>query len=204
MKITIILTVLLSLSVQAEGDEITLKDGTVYHGKIVQQFLKESPDGVHKSIGDDGVERSYVHIYKFHAPNGRIYEFESSQVENVQLGDQSINLGQKSILSINDGYVEGRLAAEFHGTPGWFVGGIGSGLAGGLIGTGIIWIFAGSSGTGLHEFELREIHSKGDRYYRGYIGGHQERMQSKRKSSALGGGLIGTAVGVIILISAAN
>ena len=101
------------------------------------------------------------------------------------------------------GRVDGRLFAEQASTSGRFVGGLGAGMLLGLIGTGIAYAVADNDGiTTPDEALLRGAGDQG--YLTGFEEGYAQRLRARRKSAALGGGLLGTGVIVLIIVSAAG
>ena len=98
------------------------------------------------------------------------------------------------------GQADGETAARSHGTGGYFVGGLASGVLLGLIGTGITYAVAASSATELTASELTATTAKGPVYQQGYKDGYAKQLKSSRKSSALAGGLLGTAAFVAIYL----
>jgi hypothetical protein len=93
-------------------------------------------------------------------------------------------------------------AATLHGGGGRFIGGFFLGLGLGLIGTGIAWAIAGSSDPQPIAVpdDLRGESVDANCYRQGYMA----KARSKNKSSALLGGLTGTAVGVAIVLAATS
>lgn len=97
-------------------------------------------------------------------------------------------------LSYNDSVRAGRQdAEEMHSSAGYFLGGVGAGLLLGLIGTVIIGVSAGGSQP---DFIPENVDS------RGYLSGYYKKAKSKNQGAAWGGGLLGTAVWVGIVIAA--
>jgi hypothetical protein len=88
-------------------------------------------------------------------------------------------------------------AGSAHSGAGWMGGGLLSGVVLGLIGTGVIWAMATSST------------AQPDRVPDGvesacYRAGYSARAKSINTSSALTGGLIGTAVFLVLVLSATS
>lgn len=108
--------------------------------------------------------------------------------------------GATMAAGINDG----TLRAESTGTGGYFAGGLVSGVFLGLIGTGITYAVAATSDVSVPASQQAEISEGSPEYAQGYRTGFGDRVKAKRKQSALMGGLLGTAVGVVILLSASG
>jgi hypothetical protein len=85
-------------------------------------------------------------------------------------------------------------AAAQHSSTGWFLGGVGSGLLLGLIGTGVITGAAAMTHP-KPEFPASGFNEKC------YFHGYSSKAKKKNVWSALGGGLAGTAIFVIIYAS---
>lgn len=99
------------------------------------------------------------------------------------------------------GQVDGQAAAQNVGTGGWMAGGVVTGLVTGLIGTAVIWAVAGSSDVSVPADRKLEIASQASTYQRGYETAYGQKLKSRRKGAALGGGLLGTAAFVLLYVS---
>ena len=88
-------------------------------------------------------------------------------------------------------------ADQLHSGSGWMAGGFVSGLLLGLIGTGIAWAMASSS-----TVEVNRIPDGLDSSC--YRDGYTSIAKSKNTSNALTGGLLGTAVLVVLVVSATS
>jgi hypothetical protein len=102
--------------------------------------------------------------------------------------------------SMADGMVAGHMLANTQGTGGSFAGGFVGGLVLGLIGTGIAYAAQGPSELPITAFANSQKH--GSEYVLGVQQGWAERSKAKKRSSALTGGLLGTATFVVLLLSA--
>ena len=100
------------------------------------------------------------------------------------------------------GRLDGSVAAQSVGTGGWMAGGVVTGLLTGLIGTAVIWAVAGSSDVSVPADRRLQIASQPPTYQQSYEAGFGEKLKSKRKAAALGGGLLGTAAFVLLYVSA--
>lgn len=97
-------------------------------------------------------------------------------------------------LTYSSSYNRGiRDAESRHSTTGYFLGGVGSGIMLGLIGTAIIGIAAGGTSP---DYIPNNVNQEG------YISGYRKKAKSKNTLSAVGGGLLGTAVIVIAVVAA--
>lgn len=103
---------------------------------------------------------------------------------------------------MDEGPLEGERAAEVVGTNGYFAGGFVSGLALGLIGTGIAWTVAGSSEVAIPATTQAGIQTNGPEWVYAYQTAFAERLKARRKSAALSGGLLGTAAFLVIFVAA--
>ena len=210
IRIGILLICCLSFSVRASADTVLLKDGRLYSGKMLDQEMEEAEDGEYELDIDDRGPLRYHRIYRLVAPDGTVRSFKGVDVEKATLDSRASTpaaitpYAKSSENSINSGYIAGRIAAESHGTGGWFVSGFFAGATLGLIGTGVTWVMAGSGGMDLRTHELASIQNRNQQYFEGYTGGYTERIRSKRKGSALGGGLLGTLTFVVIYLNAVN
>jgi hypothetical protein len=97
-----------------------------------------------------------------------------------------------------------RALAETRGTGGRFAGGFASGLLLGLIGTGIVYAIAGSDDTSIPALEATRLSTASPTYSLAFQQGYSERLKSRRRSSALTGGLLGTLTVVVIYVSATS
>jgi len=105
---------------------------------------------------------------------------------------------------VAQGTMDGRSAAEGKGTGGYLAGGILGGLTLGLIGTGITYAVAANSTVEVPSTDLIVARERGAAYTEAYQSAFRDRVKGRRKSSALTGGLLGTAVLVVLVASADN
>lgn len=89
----------------------------------------------------------------------------------------------------------GREAARNHSGMGWMVGGFVSGVLLGLIGTGIAFLMANGS-----TIEVDSVPADAEATC--YRDGYRARARSTNTTSALTGGLVGTALFVVWFVSA--
>jgi hypothetical protein len=104
--------------------------------------------------------------------------------------------------SVAAAVAEGRELAESEGTGGWFAGGVASGLVLGLIGTAIITVAANNAGSNVPASQQSILAAKSPDYSQAFARGYREKLKSKKRTSALTGGLLGTAAFLVIYISA--
>jgi hypothetical protein len=97
---------------------------------------------------------------------------------------------------------EGQTAAANVGSSGWFVGGFASGIVLGLVGTAITWALAANSEVEVAPDKRLLISSRSATYQQLYQKAYGDKVKSKRKVSALTGGLLGTATILTIYLSA--
>jgi len=90
----------------------------------------------------------------------------------------------------------GTTASEYYSGAGWFAGGLGCGFLGGLLGTGIIVGVASATSPSVPSQFLIE---KSTDYKQGFIIGYVKKARSKNQINALGGGLLGTLIAVIVI-----
>src|SRR5687768_17447127 len=102
------------------------------------------------------------------------------------------------------GRLDGTTAAQSVGTGGWMAGGAATGLPTGLIGTAVIWAVAGSSEVSVPADRRLQIAEQPATYQQQYEAGFGEKLKSKRKGAALGGGLLGTAALLLLVVSASG
>jgi hypothetical protein len=117
---------------------------------------------------------------------------------------QSTQAPEKSsapaVKTMADGMVTGQMLAEQQGTGGSFVGGLAGGVLLGLIGTAIAYVAQGPAD--LPATHLVEAQKYGGEYTLGLQQGFAEKSKKKKKSSALAGGLLGTAAFVAVVLGA--
>lgn len=102
------------------------------------------------------------------------------------------------------GLMDGKMAAQTgYSAGGWFLGGVGMGLLLGLIGTLIIGV-ASTGGVEPPASRMMMIQDESKDYQVGFLEGYSKKAKGKKFGSALGGGLLGTLVWVLILVSAQN
>lgn len=102
--------------------------------------------------------------------------------------------------SLADGMLAGQMAAANIGTRRNFLIGLAGGSLLGLIGTGVCYFATGSADLG--DKEYRSMMTKGTDYRLGFEKGYKGKSKSRKRRAALGGGLIGTLIGVVLLLGA--
>jgi len=109
--------------------------------------------------------------------------------------EESVEIPKVTKLSYNQSYTKGfNDATMMHSSSGYMLGGVASGLLLGLIGTVIIGVAAGGS---TPSYIPEEVDPSG------YQAGYFKKAKSKNQGAAWGGGLLGTAI-VVGLVLAAN
>jgi hypothetical protein len=88
-------------------------------------------------------------------------------------------------------------ADQVHSGSGWMAGGFVSGILLGLIGTGVAWAMASSS-----TVEVSRVPEGLDASC--YRDGYTSKAKSKNSTNALTGGLLGTAVLIVLVVSATS
>jgi hypothetical protein len=83
-------------------------------------------------------------------------------------------------------------------------GGLVSGFFFSLIGTGIAWAVASGDPTPLPEAQAFKVIDASPSYQEAFKQGYSARLTSRRKRTAVTGGLIGTAIGAVVIVLAAQ
>jgi hypothetical protein len=104
--------------------------------------------------------------------------------------------------SMAEGVLHGQTLADGRGTGGSFAGGFAGGIFLGLIGTGIAYAAQNPSELPMHE--RVEAQWFGSEYVLGLQQGYADRTRSRKRSSALTGGLLGTATLVVLVMSSGS
>ena len=102
---------------------------------------------------------------------------------------------------VSTALAEGNAMAGSQSTAGWFAGGLASGVILGLIGTAVITIAANNSSVHPPASQQSVLATKSPDYVQAFTRAYRDRLKSKKKTSALTGGLIGTAAFVLIYAS---
>ena len=89
-----------------------------------------------------------------------------------------------------------------HSATGSYFGGFAGGLFFGLIGTGIA--YAVQSKPDLEPEQTILLKDKSPEYQMFYTDAYKGDVQKKKRSSALVGGLVGTAILVVVIVSASS
>lgn len=101
--------------------------------------------------------------------------------------------------------LHGRLAAERRSMGGRFAGGFASGLFLAFFGMGMTYVIAGSDDACPPVWDAPQLATTSPTYELAFRQGYAERLKSRRRSSALKGGILGTlAVVVLVVASASN
>ena len=108
--------------------------------------------------------------------------------------------GMKAVRTAADCSEQGRDAGNLHSTGGAFTVGVASGVLLGLIGTGGAWLFQGTPEPssealqGLDNAECRQAFREA----------YGQTAKRKKRGAALKGGLLGTAVAVVLILSSSS
>ncbi len=160
---------------------------------------------LHKSLQQENVvplQRLPFSLRTLSAGSNRWTPFYTQQLPiplvTAQAGKQT---QQSRVYSMADGFNDGRVAAEGRGTAGSFVGGFACGFFTGLIGTGILWGVTGGDDVPIHLMGSSVVQEKGSNYSMGFSQGYKERTKQKKRGARLGGGLLGSATILILIIS---
>lgn len=123
---------------------------------------------------------------------------------NEDDGQVGVDLS-KANKSFADGLLEGEMAASSsYSSSGWFLGGVGSGILLGLIGTLIIGLSATSGDVKPDPISYQMIQDYPEDYKMGYLQGYDNKGESKRITAAVGGGLLGTLIFVALVFGASS
>ena len=102
--------------------------------------------------------------------------------------------------TMREGYEAGKKAAIRPRAGGEFLGGFVCGCFTGLIGTGVLWKMTDGNEVPFHlTIDFRE---KGLDYETGFREGYKEQSKREKRGERFNGGLMGTAVGVMVLLVA--
>ncbi len=125
----------------------------------------------------------------------------------AQVPDKQIDFAQNDqveqqlktkLKSCRESRALGKQDAEFqHSSSGWFLGGVGSGILLGIIGTGIITAAGATSNP--QPMDVPE-----DVMENCYRDGYRSKCRGKNAGSAFGGGLLGTVVIVGIIVASSQ
>lgn len=96
-----------------------------------------------------------------------------------------------------NGMAAGRLLAAGESTSGWSLGSFAGGVTFGLIGTAIGYASAGDSETRLPAIGVAQAREHGADFRIGIEQGYRDRLIERRRSAALTGGLLGSAIGAM-------
>jgi len=100
--------------------------------------------------------------------------------------------------------LDGARTADMRGTGTYIAGGFVSGALLGLIGTVIAYAAADTDKPNVPVQPTPMYADTSATYLLAFRRGYDDRLRSKRKSAALGGGLLGTAVAVVAIVSYLN
>ncbi len=125
-----------------------------------------------------------------------------ARIGRCGLGRASSRESSRSHYGVIQATAEGQAAAANIGSSGWFAGGFASGVVLGLIGTGITWALAANSQVEVAPDKRLLISSRSATYQQLYEKAYGDKVKSKRKVSALTGGLLGTATILVVYLSA--
>ena len=98
------------------------------------------------------------------------------------------------------GHYDGQLAGRELKVGGWFRGGLVSGMLLTFVGTGAAFVAATSSSVNLSTPQQLMIAHEARRYQQGYEAGYKREIRSRRMSSAVRGGLMGTGIALTFFV----
>ena len=97
--------------------------------------------------------------------------------------------------------LQGETAGGAVRTRGWFAGGLAGGLVGGFIGTGVAYALASSNDVAVPAEQRLAVSTQSAAYQQFYQRAFTEKVKSRRKSSALKGGILGTVTMVVVYVT---
>jgi hypothetical protein len=97
--------------------------------------------------------------------------------------------------------LQGETAGAAVRTRGWFAGGFAGGFVGGFIGTGVAYALASSNDVAVPAEQRVAISTQSAAYQQFYQRAFTEKVKSRRKSSALKGGILGAVTMVVVYVS---
>lgn len=98
--------------------------------------------------------------------------------------------------------LQGEAAGAGVRTRGWFAGAFAGGFVGGFIGTGIAYALASSNEVAVPAEQRLAISTQSAAYQQFYERAFTEKVKSRRKSSALKGGILGTVTMIVVYVTA--
>ncbi|MCP3681841.1 MAG: hypothetical protein GY861_04050 [bacterium] len=179
----------------------TVIDGFVFYKKLdSERTLKSATEEIEWMK----YEKSQGIVYFGDKPTGSTEE--SGSDKEIQSEEKSKNVTEKKLIDENGGYetgfIDGKTAAsDNYSGGGWFAGGLASGLVLGLIGAGIITGISQSGDVDPPTMHRMAIKERSDSYRMGYFDGYSKKAKKKRLGNSLVGGILGTAVIVVVLLN---
>ena len=182
-SIVLIFSLTATTSAQTDIDVVTLKNGNIIKGKIIEHVINK-------------------HI-KIELEGGSIFTFQYSEIESLKIEKKSsrtFGSGNNTVRPIvsstpvrdcyNDGYASGQSVS----TSGNMLGGLGSGFILGFIGWGIAYVVVSGSNP---EPPYREIESFEEECRSDYESGYKDGALKVKKSAVN----IGGALGALLILS---
>jgi len=187
-KLALLVILIASIYAQSYIDVVTLKNGDVIKGKIIENVIND-------------------HI-RIELQGGSILTYQYDQIASVEVEKKSTrtfgagNQATNPVINtapIRDCYNDGYSAGQSVSTGGPMVGGFASGFLGGLIGWGIAYVVVAGGNPQPPHYETASLESpcSGD-YRQGYKVG----ALKVKKSSVNIGGALGTLMILSIALSA--
>ena len=187
-KIVILVVLLTSVYAQSYIDVVTLKNGDVIKGKIIENVIND-------------------HI-RIELQGGSILTFQYNDIESLKAEKKSTrtwgsnNQVVQPIItttSVKDCYNDGYASGQSVGSGGPMFGGVVAGFLGGLIGWGLAYVVvAGGNPQPTHY----ETESLDENCVRDYRQGYKEGALKVKKSSVNIGGAMGTLIVMTIFLNA--
>lgn len=187
-KIVIFIAFISSVYAQSYIDVVTLKNGDVIKGKIIENVIND-------------------HI-RIELQGGSIFTFQYTEIERMEvekISTRTFGSGNQVVqpvitsANIRDCYNDGYASGQSAGTGGAMVGGLVSGFTLGLIGWGISYAVVAS---GNPQPPFNETASLGENCISDYKHGYKEGALKVKKASVNIGGALGTLIIVLMVLGA--
>ena len=187
MQYSLIYIFLLSFMMANDIDVINLNNGDLIKGRIIENKINQ-----------------YI---KIELQGGSILTYTYDQIESIEReqvntktsgSNPSINQTPMQTTQIKNCYQDGFNSGQKAEGGGAFIGGLGCGVLGGLIGWGISYVVVASGNPQPEHYEIESLDESCQYQYRD---GYKQSALKVKKSNVNIGGAIGTLLAVIIVSS---
>lgn len=173
-------------------------------GEFVVLLLDGAGNVVERLVRAMGPVRASTAV-RISGADSYLFDVRASGGWSIRLREDAAGAGIGPVRdSFAEGHDRGLQAARQRGAAGWLGGGFAGGLVLGPLGTGAVFVLAGSRDTRVPQNERADFAGRDPEYIAGFEESFRNQLSSERRVAALVGGAIGTAVNAMFWLYISN